>query len=135
MTYCVKKLSFDGFNYVFTDVICDAAASDDRKSVRLYPKALLDTSSKYAYKVVSINFQGGGSAQNFSQCYATGDNPLIPLANSATAANLCTDLNYVGGFNGNAGGNFCFKCHVGGYTNSNPNIWDFGNYPVPTCTP
>ena len=34
MTYCVKKLSgFNGFDYVFTDVTCDVAASDDRMRV------------------------------------------------------------------------------------------------------
>ena len=64
MTHCVKKLSgFNGFDYVFTDVACDAAAADDRMSVALYPQALLDTSAQYAYNVVNINFQGGGSAK------------------------------------------------------------------------
>ncbi len=47
----------------FTDVACDVAASDDRKSVTLYPQALLDTSAQYAYRIENINFQGGGSAR------------------------------------------------------------------------
>ena len=135
MTYCVKKLSFSGFNYVLSDVACDVAASDDRKSVMLYPKApqaLLDTNSPYAYKVVSLNFQGGGSAQNFSQCYKTGNNPLIPLANSVAQANLCTDYNYVN-LDYILSGNFCFRCHVGGYTILAP--WNFVGGPLPPCTP
>ena len=42
MTYCVKKLvsfSISGFDYIINnaDVPCDVAASDDRKSVTLYP--------------------------------------------------------------------------------------------------
>lgn len=137
MTYCVKKVSFStsGFDYVITssDVACDVAASDDRKSVILYPQALLDNSSKYAYRIENINFQGGGSAGHFNQCYATGTNPLIPLANSLQEADMCTDYNYIGGFNGMSGANWCFKCHVGGYTTLTP--WDTGNYPIPTCTP
>ena len=132
MTYCVKKLSFSGFDYVFTDVACDAAAADDRKRVGLYPQALLDTSSPYAYHVVNINFQGGGSAQNFSQCYLTGDNPVIPPGNSVAQAALCTDYNY-SEFNLMSGGNFCFKCHVGGYTAIG--LWNAASYPLPTCTP
>lgn len=132
MTYCVKKLSFSGFDYTLTDVPCDAAAADDRLSVVLYPQALLDTSSQYAYKVTSINFQGGGSAQNFSQCYLTGINPTIPPAYSVNEADQCTDYNYPL-FNGISGGNYCFKCHVGGYTKVGP--WDFANFPVPECTP
>jgi hypothetical protein len=137
MTYCVKKVSFSisGFDYNITssDVACDVAASDDRKSVMLYPQALLADSSQYSYRIENINFQGGGSAGHFSQCYATGNNPVIPLANSAKEASLCTDYNYEGGFNGVSGGNYCFKCHVGGYTTLLP--WDVGNYPIPTCTP
>jgi len=138
MTYCVKKVSFSisGFDYNITssDVACDVAASDDRKSVMLYPQALLDTSSQYAYRIENINFQGGGSAGHFSQCYATGNNPVIPLANSVIEANLRTDYNYVeGGFNGISGGNYCFKCHVGGYTTLLP--WDTENYPIPLSTP
>ena len=134
MTYCVKKLTFSGFDYVLSDVACDAAAADDRLSVGLYPQALLDKSAQYAYNVVNINFQGGGSAQNFSKCYVTGTNPIIaPLPPAVNEADLCTDYNYVGGFNGISGGNYCFKCHVGGYTKVG--AWDFTNYVVPTCTP
>jgi hypothetical protein len=70
MTYCVKKVSFSisGFDYVITasDVACDVVASDDRKSVMLYPQALLDNNSKFAYRIENINFQGGGSAGHFS---------------------------------------------------------------------
>ena len=135
MTYCVKKLKIDvatqGFDYSFTDVTCDAAASDDRKSVRLYPKALLDINSPYAYKVASLNFQGGGSAQNFSQCYLTGNNPVIPPGNSVAQASLCTDYNY-SEFNLISGGNYCFKCHVNGYVRLN-GTWDSNSYPIPTC--
>jgi len=135
MTYCVKKLSgFSGFDYVFTDVACDAAASDDRMSVALYPQALLDKSAQYAYNVVNINFQGGGSAQNFSKCYVTGTNPIISPNDQANEAALCTDYNYAGGFNGVSGGNYCFKCHVDGYAKINPTIMT-DNYLLPNCTP
>jgi hypothetical protein len=99
----------------------------------LYPQALLDNNSKFAYRIENINFQGGGSAGHFNQCYATGNNPEIPLATSLNEAAMCTDYNYEGGFNGIGGANFCFKCHVGGYTTLAP--WDTGNYPIPTCTP
>ena len=143
MTYCVKKVSFSisGFDYIINnaDVPCDAAASDDRKSVTLYPQALLDTSAQYAYRIENINFQGGGSAGHFSQCYATGNNPLIPLANTAAEATLCTDYNYIGGTtNLLVPGNFCFKCHVGGYTIID--TWEnivgtYGPVVYPTCTP
>lgn len=133
MTYCVKKLSgFNGFDYVFTDVSCDAAAADDRLSVNLYPQELLDTSAQYAYNVININFQGGGSAQNFSQCYLTGNNPIISPTYAVQEANQCTDYNYIGGFNLMAGGNYCFKCHPGGYTKVGP--WSV-SLPLPTCTP
>jgi hypothetical protein len=137
MTYCVKKLKIDvaaqGFNYSFADVACDAAAADDRLSVSLYPQALLDNASQYAYKIVSLNFQGGGSAQNFSQCYITGANPAIPPAYAVNEAVQCTDYNYIGGFNGISGGNYCFKCHVDGYTKVL--LWDTSTYPIPDCTP
>jgi hypothetical protein len=136
MTYCVKKVSFSisGFDYIInnTNVLCDVAASDDRKSVTLYPQALLDTSAQYAYRIENINFQGGGSAGHFSQCYATGNNPLIPLANSVAQADLCTDYNYVGGYNYILGGNYCFRCHVGGYSILAPWI---PSSPIPTCIP
>ena len=144
MTYCVKKLvsfSISGFDYIINnaDVACDVAASDDRKSVTLYPQALLDTSAKYAYRIENINFQGGGSAGHFSQCYTTGNNPLIPLANTAAEATLCTDYNYIGGTtNPVVTGNYCFKCHVGGYTIIDTWVNTVGAYgPVvyPTCTP
>ena len=134
MTYCVKKLSgFSGFDYVFTDVPCDAAAADDRMSVALYPQALLATSSPYpyAYHVDNINFQGSGSAQNFTQCYFTGNNPIIPPASAVNEANLCNDYNY--DVNALSGGGYCFRCHEGGYTRVGP--WNFLAMPVPTCTP
>jgi len=131
MAYCVKKVSFSisGFDYIINnaDVPCDVAASDDRKSVRLYPQALLDTSAQYAYRIENVNFQGGGSAGHFSKCYATGNNPVILPANSVSEANLCTDYNYF--FNGLSAGNWCFKCHVGGYTEGG-----LLGYPVPECT-
>jgi hypothetical protein len=131
MSYCVKKVTFSGFDFVFTNVTCDAAASDDRNSVKLFPQGLLDTSSQYAYNIVNINFQGGGSAQNFNKCYFTGTNPTIPLAFQLNEADMCTDYNYPP-FNLISGGNYCFKCHVGGYTKVG--TWDSNNYPVPTCT-
>jgi hypothetical protein len=135
MTYCVKKLSgFNGFDYVFTDVTCDAATADDRMSVTLYPQALLDTTSQYAYHVVSINFQGGGSAQNFSQCYLTGNNPVIWPASSVNEVDLCNDYNNPDGYNQLSGGNYCFRCHVNEYTKVGS--WPVGNFPpAPTCTP
>ena len=47
MTYCVKKASFSGLDIVLTDVTCDVEASDDRKTIKLYPQALLDGNSLY----------------------------------------------------------------------------------------
>ena len=150
MTYCVKKLvsfSISGFDYIINnaDVPCDVAASDDRLSVTLYPQALLDTSAQYAYRIENINFQGGGSAGHFSQCYATGNNPVIPLANSEIEANLCTDYNYEYGYNPmfwstatSSQGNSCYKCHVNEYTTLLPweaTVGDYGPIGIPTCTP
>jgi hypothetical protein len=151
MTYCVKKVSFSisGFDYIInnTNVPCDAAASDDRKSVTLYPQALLDTSAQYSYRIENINFQGGGSAGHFSQCYATGNNPLIPLAKSDMEAKLCTDYNYEYGFNpmfwsaadsSYSQGNSCYKCHVNEYTTLLPwadTVGAYGPIGIPTCTP
>ena len=131
IAYCVKKLSgFNGFDYVFNDVACDVAASDDRRSVALYPRALLDKSAQYAYNVVNINFQGGGSAQNFSKCYVTGTNPVISPNDQVNEAALCTDYNFVEGFNGVSGGNYCFKCHVGGYAKiSTLEFYQLARYP------
>jgi len=145
MTYCVKKVSFSisGFDYIInnTDVACDVAASDDRKSVTLYPQALLDTSAQYAYRIENINFQGGGSAGHFTQCYATGNNPVIPLASTAPEATLCTDYNYEYAANsifwGGTQGNACFKCHVGGYTILDTwenTVGNYGPVGIPTCT-
>jgi hypothetical protein len=135
MTYCVKKLDINvatqGFDYSFTDVACDAAAADDRLSVSLYPQDLLDSTSQYAYKIVSLTFQAGGSAQNFSQCYITGSNPVIPPVYAVNEADQCTDYNYI--YNSLSGGGYCFKCHVGGSTRVGP--WDFATYPVPECAP
>ena len=99
----------------------------------LYPQSLLDTSSRYAYKIASLNFQGGGSAQNFSQCYLTGNNPVVPLANTVAEASLCTDYNNPN-FNGIGGGNYCYKCHIGGQSLGGP-IFDPDLFPPPTCTP
>lgn len=121
MTYCVKKLSFNGFDYLLTDVTCDVAAADDRLSITLYPQELLATNSPnapiiYAYKIVNINFEGGFSAQNFSRCYLTGTNPIIAPNDQVDEAALCNDYNNPDGYNFFSVGNFCFKCHVGGYT-------------------
>ena len=131
MTYCVKKITFSGFDYVFTDVTCDVAAADDRLSVTLYPQALLDTDAQYAYRIENINFQGGGSDGHFSQCYATGNNPVVPPAKSVAEASLCTDYNYL--YNGMSMGSHCYRCHVGGYTEGI--IWPVDTFPIPTCTP
>ena len=129
VTDCVKKVTLSGFDFVFTDVACDAAATDDRMSVMLYSQGLLDTDSQYAYNIVNIN----GAATNFNRCYNTGINPLIPLAFQVNQADLCTDYNNQN-FNSLSGGNFCYKCHVGGQSLGG-NIFDPDLFPPPTCTP
>ncbi|MEI6125972.1 MAG: hypothetical protein WCQ99_05385 [Pseudomonadota bacterium] len=131
ISYCVKKLTISGFDYVINDVACDAAASDDRKTVSIYPIQLLDTNAQYAYKIDGVNFQGGGTAQNFSKSYVTGNNPTIPPFYTVAEFDTCTDYNYEGGFNGVSGANYCFRCHVDGFTRIYP--WDGANYPIATC--
>ncbi len=79
MEYCVKKCTFNGLDFVLTDVSCAVEVSDDRKTIRLYPNDLLGESSLYAYKIIDINFQGGGSQQDFSKYFETGDNPITSV--------------------------------------------------------
>ncbi len=107
MDFCVTKGSFNGFDMVFTEVDCDVDVADDRKTIRLYPLDLLEKDSLYAYKIETINFAGGGTDQDYSQCYATGNNP-IPLLDTVVAeADMCADTGGSVTF-----GNFCARCHT-----------------------
>ena len=89
--YCVKKASFNGLDFVQTDVSCEVEVSADRKTIKLYPNDLLDGNSMYAYKVVNINFDGGGSAQDFAEYFETGENPVPVLATQVNEADMCDD--------------------------------------------
>ena len=105
--YCVKKATFTGFDFMFSDVVCDVEVSDDRKTLRLYPEDLLDKDSMYAYKVVDINFDGGGSDNNFDKCYATGSNPIPIFDTVVDEADMCSDSTGSLGW-----GNYCLRCHT-----------------------
>ena len=89
--YCVKKATFSGLDFVLTDVSCEVEVSADRKTIKLYPNDLLDGSGLYAYKVVNVNFEGGGSAQDSGGYFETGENPVPALALQVDEADMCDD--------------------------------------------
>ena len=108
MDYCVKKCEFSGLDFVFTDVSCEVEASDDRKTIRLYPNDLLGENGLYAYKIININFLGGGSEQNFAKYFETEDNPTPDFTLHIDESNMCDDE----GGNLTEGFNFCVRCHT-----------------------
>jgi hypothetical protein len=89
--YCVKKATFSGLDFVFSDVTCEIEVSADRKTLKLYPTDLLGENDLYAYKVNNINFEGGGSQQDVAAYFATGDNPIPTLALQVDEADMCGD--------------------------------------------
>lgn len=89
--YCVKKASFSGLDFVLTDVSCEVEVSADRKTIKLYPNELLDENGLYAYKVVSINFDPSGSAQDVAGYFETAANPIPTLALQVDEADMCGD--------------------------------------------
>ena len=105
--YCVKKASFSGLDIVLSDVACTVEVSDDRKTIKLYPNDLLDGDSLYTYKVVDINFDGGGSDQDFAAYFETGENPVPAFARQLDEADMCDDSE--GSLSTNP---WCGRCHV-----------------------
>ena len=89
MDYCVKKASFSGLDFVFTDVSCEVEVSADRKTIKLFPNDLLGENGLYAYKVININFEGGGSEQDFAEYFETGENPIPVFATQIDEADMC----------------------------------------------
>ena len=108
--YCVKKASFNDLDFVFTDVTCEVEVSPDRKTIKLYPDALLEENALYAYKVVNINFEGGGSAGDFAEYFETGDNPIPVLATQVNEADMCSDEG--GDMDPHHISFHCVRCHV-----------------------
>jgi len=89
--YCVKKASFSGLDFVLTDVSCEVEVSADRKTIKLYPNDVLDENGLYAYKVVTINFDPSGSAQDVAAYFETGGNPIPVLSTQLNEADICGD--------------------------------------------
>ena len=108
--YCVKKASFNGLDFVLTDVTCEVEVSADRKTIKLYPNDLLDENGLYAYKVVNINFDGGGSEQNVAEYFETGENPVPALALQVNEADMCDDEGQ--DMNPHNVAFHCVRCHV-----------------------
>lgn len=108
--YCVKEATFNGLDFIFTDVSCEVDVSADRKTIILYPTDVLGENGLYAYKVNNINFQGGGSQQDVADYFKTGDNPIPSFALQVNEEDMCSD----------EGGNlltdqinfWCVKCHT-----------------------
>jgi len=107
MDYTVKKAGFDGFDFIAAEVLCDVEVSDDRTTIRLYPQALLEQESFYAYKFERIAF-GDGTEQEYTQCYTTGSNPSQFLNEFVSEIDMCEDS---GGGIQPKGGSWCSKCH------------------------
>jgi hypothetical protein len=109
--YCVTKASFSGLDFVLTDVSCEVEVSADRKTIKLYPNDVLDGSSLYAYKVININFDGGGSEQDVSAYFETGTNPIPVFATQVDEADMCGDNTFPEKTMGQVQP-FCGRCHV-----------------------
>jgi len=107
MEYCVKKCEFSGLDFVFTDVSCDVDVSDDRKTIKLYPNELLGENGLFAYKVIDINFEGGGSEQDFAKYFETGDNPTPTFATQIDEIDMCEDDGDLSALKG-----WCVRCHT-----------------------
>jgi len=109
MSYCVKKAEFSGLDFVFTDVPCDVDVSDDRKIIRLYPQNLLGENALFAYKIIDINFEGGGSEQDFAKYFETGDNPTPVFDTQIDEIDMCDDE---GGDLTLSIQSWCVRCHT-----------------------
>ena len=107
---CVKKATFSGLDFVFTDVPCEVEVSADRKTLKLYPTDLLDANEIYSYKVNDINFEGGGSQQEVAGYFETGDNPVPILATQVDEIDLCSDEG--GNLLTNKINFWCLTCHI-----------------------
>lgn len=91
MEYCVKKAAFNGLDFEFTDVSCEVEVSADQRTIKLFPNELLGGNGLYAYKVVNINFEGGGSQQNVAGYFETGENPIPAFALQVDEADMCDE--------------------------------------------
>lgn len=109
--YCVKKASFSGLDFVMTDVSCEVEVSADRKTIKLYPNDLLDGNSLYAYKIVSINFDPSGSAQDVPAYFETGNNPIPALTLQVDEADMCGETPESAGKELDQLQNYCVRCH------------------------
>ena len=118
--YCVKKATFSGLDIVLTDVSCEVEVSPDRKTIKLYPNDLLDGNSLYAYKVVSINFDPSGSAQDVAAYFETGDNPIPALALQLDEADLCDHSEEV--LDLSPASVWCARCHEA-WAAQYPGVW------------
>ncbi len=105
ITYCVKKAELSGLDFVFTDVPCTVDVSADRKTIILYPNDMLGANGMYAYKIETINFEGGGAEQDYARYFESGDNPIPQqFALEVDAAAMCSDeavYDY-----------YCVRCHT-----------------------
>ena len=109
--YCVKKASFNGLDFVLTDVSCQVEVSADRKTIKLYPNDLLGENGLYAYKVVSINFDPSGSAQDVAAYFETAANPIPVLALQVDEADMCGDTPASAGKELDQLQLYCGRCH------------------------
>jgi len=109
--YCVKKATFSGLDFILTDVSCEVEVSADRKTIKLYPNDLLDENGLYAYKVVSINFDPSGSAQDVPAYFETGDNPVPALALQVDESDMCGETPESAGKELDQLQNYCVRCH------------------------
>jgi len=109
--YCVKKASFSGLDFVLTDVSCEVEVSADRKTIKLYPNDLLDGNSLYSYKVITINFDPSGSAQDVAAYFETGGNPIPALALQVDEADMCGETPASAGKELDQLQNYCVRCH------------------------
>jgi hypothetical protein len=105
--YCVRKVEFSGLDFVFSDVPAVADVSADRKTIILYPTDVLGENGMYAYKIESINFEGGGSEQGFVRYYETGNNPVPSFATQIDEADMCEDDGNLSQLRG-----WCVRCHT-----------------------
>lgn len=112
MVYHVKAATFNGFDFILTDVSCDVEVSGDGKTIRLYPQSPMDNSSLFAYKIENINFAGGGSSQTDSRFFTSGDNPVPVLNTYVDEGDMCGDLVFKYGTGTLNFGNFCARCHL-----------------------
>jgi len=119
--YCVKKATFNGLDFVFTDVSSEVDVSADRKTITIHPADVLGQNGIYAYKVTNINFEGGGSQQNVAEYFETGNNPIpafatqvnetvLPSPPYETPLDMCTDEG--GNLLTNKINYWCVRCHT-----------------------